>query len=268
MRRAYHTVGCIFEENKTIAVVSLSRPEQLNAMNVEMGHEFKQMLNELPHTVRCVVLTGKGKAFSAGGDIQFLEDRARDTPHHNTQEMLRFYDRFLSMRRLKVPIISAINGPAVGAGLCLAMATDIRVTYSECMLQLPFSTFGLHPGMAATFFLPQVAGYETALRLLLTGDKINGKQAKEMGLVSECLNEPEDVLTKSLEIASSIASCPPVGIETTLMTLRRQQELYSGGLASALAREADAQAACYATPEFLEQVLATKERISSKKKQR
>mmetsp|Transcript_2419 Transcript_2419/g.4559 ORF Transcript_2419/g.4559 Transcript_2419/m.4559 type:complete len:238 (+) Transcript_2419:100-813(+) len=235
-------------------------------MTVTMGEEFKKTIESLPESVRCVVLTGSGRAFSAGGDLDFLEARANDNPHHNTEEMLRFYDRFLVVRKCKVPVLSAIHGPAVGAGLCLAMATDIRVTHKECVLQFPFSALGLHPGMAATFFMPIVAGQEAAFRLLLTGDKVTGEEALKLGLVSCVEEKAEDVVTTALEMAERIAAHPHVGIATTLATLRMHQDAAVGGLKAALVREADAQAACYATPELAQKVADTKAAIASKSK--
>jgi len=267
-RRFSSAVKVHYEKAKSVAVLTLNRPDQLNAMTVEMGEAFKHEVSNLAPEVRAVILTGEGRAFSAGGDIKFLEDRANDTPHNNTVEMLNFYHRYLAIRSCKVPVISAIHGPAVGAGLCLAMATDIRITHNECKLQFPFTKLGLHPGMAATFFLPQAIGYQAATQLLLTGDTISGIEALSLGMVSESLEEDKDVLPRALEIASSIASNPLVGIQTTLATLRTQQDqmAISGGLQAALVREADAQCACYATKDLADKVQATKERISGKKK--
>eukprot|EP00471_Norrisiella_sphaerica_P002007 CAMPEP_0184483074 /NCGR_PEP_ID=MMETSP0113_2-20130426/4681_1 /TAXON_ID=91329 /ORGANISM="Norrisiella sphaerica, Strain BC52" /LENGTH=236 /DNA_ID=CAMNT_0026863225 /DNA_START=294 /DNA_END=1004 /DNA_ORIENTATION=- len=235
-------------------------------MTVEMGEQFQTLVTNLPDGIRCVVLTGEGRAFSAGGDLEFLEARANDTPHQNTQEMLAFYDRFLCIRNLKVPVVSAINGPAIGAGLCLAMATDIRVTHDECQLQFPFSKLGLHPGMGATFYLPSIAGYEVASRLLLTGEMITGAKAKEWGMVTESVGDATQVLEKAMELASLVAKNPPVGIETTLKTLRQQQDSTHSGLRAALMREADAQASCYATKDLMKAVLNTRSKIASKTK--
>jgi enoyl-CoA hydratase/carnithine racemase len=113
--------------------VTLNRPSSLNAMTVEMGQAFEECMRSLSTapSVRCVVLTGAGAGFSAGGDLNFLQSRSTDTPFHNAREMRAFYSRFLSLRTLPVPIIAAINGPAVGAGLCVAAACDMRVTASK-----------------------------------------------------------------------------------------------------------------------------------------
>ena len=109
--------------------------------------------------VRAAILTGAGKAFSAGGDLDWLLARHRDTPENNIKVMQEFYKRFLVMRQLPVPIIAAINGPAIGAGLCLAVGgADVRIAGNKAKLGVTFTRLGLHPGMAATHFLPQLVG--------------------------------------------------------------------------------------------------------------
>lgn len=116
-----------------------------------------------------MVLTGEGRAFSAGGDLAWLRERASSDPRDNVDTMLAFYDRFLCLRSLPVPIIAAINGPAVGAGLCLTLACDLRVAARSAKLGFTFVHLGLHPGMGCTHFLPKIAGPQTAARLLLSG---------------------------------------------------------------------------------------------------
>ena len=105
------------------------------------------------------MLPGAGKAFSAGGDLEWLLARHRDTPDNNIRIMQEFYKKFLVLRSLPVPVIAAINGPAVGAGLCLAMGgADIRVASNNARMGVTFTKLGLHPGMAATHFLPTIVG--------------------------------------------------------------------------------------------------------------
>lgn len=138
-----------------------------------MGQEFEQVVDTIATSredIRAVVLTGAGKGFSAGGDINWLMERHAAEPHHNVDTMRRFYSMYLSVRRIPVPVISAINGAAVGAGLCLTLATDIRVAAKEAKLGFSFVHLGLHPGMAGTFFLPKVVPQQVANRLLLTGE--------------------------------------------------------------------------------------------------
>lgn len=114
-----------------VAVVTLNQPEKMNAMTVDMGVAFEAAVAELckepPTSLKACVLTGAGRAFSAGGDLKFLMDRHNDAPTNNARIMRDFYSRFLSVRKLEVPVIAAINGPAIGAGLAVACACDLRI---------------------------------------------------------------------------------------------------------------------------------------------
>lgn len=114
-----------------VAIITLNQPEKMNAMTVEMGEAFERVVADLctkpPPALKACVLTGAGRAFSAGGDLEFLMDRHRDAPTNNAKIMREFYSRFLSVRKLEVPVIAAINGPAIGAGMAVACACDIRI---------------------------------------------------------------------------------------------------------------------------------------------
>ena len=135
----------------------------------------------------------------AGGDLSWLLERHRDTPNNNIDIMQTFYKRFLIIRSLEVPVISAINGAAVGAGFCLALGgSDIRVAGAKAKMGLTFAKLGLHPGMAATHFLPGIAGPQVAADLLLTGRLVGAPEAVQLGLVAK---QADDALQASLDIA-------------------------------------------------------------------
>ena len=149
------------EREGQVAVITLNNPSKMNALTEPMGDALISTVNKLKGdtNVRAAILTGAGKAFSAGGDLDWLLARHRDTPENNIKVMQEFYKRFLVMRQLPVPVIAAINGPAIGAGLCLAVGgSDVRIASNKAKLGVTFTRLGLHPGMAATHFLPQLIG--------------------------------------------------------------------------------------------------------------
>lgn len=131
-----------------------------------MGEQFQDIVKKITvdaDKIAAVVLTGEGRAFSAGGDLAFLEQRHYDSPSRNSAIMRNFYQRFLSLRSLPVPIIAAINGPAIGAGLCVALGCDLRIAASDAKLGVTFVGLGLHPVwctmQAGAFQLSHLAGH-------------------------------------------------------------------------------------------------------------
>ena len=244
------------EEGGKVVVLTLNNPAKLNALTGDMGDQLTEKVQEVQESseVRAVILTGAGKAFSAGGDLDWLMARHRDTQHNNVNVMKAFYSKFLVIRSLAVPVIAAINGPAVGAGFCLALGADLRVAHSKAAMGLTFTKLGLHPGMAATHFLPLLAGPQVASDLLLTGRLITGTEASGLGLVARV---GEDCQLLARELAAGVCDAGPTATRTLLATLREGQER---GLQEAFHREATAQAICYQTRDFAEGVQALQER--------
>lgn len=247
-----------------ICTITFNRPEQANAMTIAMGNEFVSTIDKIKQDqrVKVVVLTGAGQAFSAGGDLEFLLERPKHTPAENAEEMRRFYDRFLQIRTLPVPTIAAINGAAVGAGLCVSLACDLRLCSPKAKLGLTFVNLGIHPGMGASYLLPLLIGHQLASTLLLTGEIVNAQKALEMKLVASV---EEKVMDASLALAKNIAHQSPVAIRTLTKTLRMWQE-DKPSLERALWREADAQAQCYASQEYLQRVNAIRDKVKADKK--
>jgi len=240
-----------------VATIWFDNPGKSNAMTADMGDQFREVVEQLrrgtatsglaPGGVGAVVLTGRGSAFSAGGDMNFLRARSKDTPSRNAQIMFDFYRRFLCLRSLPVPVVAAVNGPAIGAGLCVALACDVRVALSSAKLGITFVGLGLHPGMGATHFLPQIVGQQNAARLILTGDIVTGDEAKAMGMVLETHATPAATLAAAYKIAARMAERAPLAVRSAVRTLRNQQD---EGLERALWREADAQSQCYGSADL------------------
>jgi enoyl-CoA hydratase len=170
--------------------------------------------------------------------------------------MLPFYRAWLSILDLDVPTIAAVNGPAIGAGLCLALACDLRFAASGARFGAPFVRLGMHPGMAATWLLPEVVGAAHARDLLLTGRTVAADEALRIGLVSRVV-EPDRLLEEALGAADQIAATAPLASALTTRALR------TGGhadLEAALQWEALAQPVTLATEDLQEGIRAARER--------
>ncbi len=243
---------------RRVAVVSLDLPSRRNSMSGAMTASWVELMAALrtDDALAAVVVTGAPPAFSAGGDLSWIVSEP-DAPVADLRaRMLAFYRSWLSVRELEVPSIAAVNGAAVGAGFALALACDLRYAASDARLGVPFTSLGLHPGMATTWSLPQVAGSAVARDLLLTGRVVSGQEAERLGLVSRAV--PADaVLDEAVAAAERIAAAAPVATRLTLQALR------GGGHATyeaALQWEALAQATTLATRDVHEGIAAAAEK--------
>ena len=250
------------ERSAGVVTVVLNDPDNLNAMSEDMAAEFSQIVRDLKARagdLRAIVLTGEGRAFSAGGDLAMLEEKQKLSADENRKQMIKFYQSFLSIRTVNIPLIAAINGHAIGAGLCVASACDIRVASEKAKLGFTFVKLGLHPGMGATYFLPRLLGISVATELLLTGRVIDAAYAKEIGLVSKVV--PDAALNGEVDgIVSELKGAGPSSVRELLQSLRGDP----AELSAALDREANAQARSYASEEFKEGVRAAREKRAAK----
>jgi enoyl-CoA hydratase/carnithine racemase len=240
-----------------IATITLNDAERLNAMSDEMASSFADTVRTLrgAQPLRAVILTGAGKAFSAGGDLGMLDQKRSLTGEANRLAMHTFYDSFLSLLTLKVPLIAAINGAAIGAGLCLACACDIRVASDTAKLGFTFLKLGLHPGMGATFLVPRIIGRSRATELLLSARILSAHDALNIGLVSRVC-AANQVNATAHEIAVEILSSGPEASAQLLETMRA--DLHQ--LPAALEREALCQSINYVSTEFAEGIAAVREK--------
>jgi enoyl-CoA hydratase/carnithine racemase len=228
-------------------------------MGLEMAAEFQSQVAQLAHDrgVRALIITGAGAAFSAGGDLAMLTAKPAKSMAQNRAEMLNYYQSFLGITKLPFPIICALNGHAIGAGLGLALACDIRLVSNTARLGLNFTRLGLHPGMGTTFFLPRLVGHAVALDLLTTGRVMNAEEALTLGMVSKVV-APDELAREAQFVADEYRQCGPAALAGLLQTLRPTDD----ELARALTREADEQSKNYASAEFAEGLAAALEKRS------
>ncbi len=194
-------------DNHGIALVRLNRPAALNTLNPQLAEDFVSVVNELQAAagLRAVVLTGNGKAFSAGGDLaafkaaadagQFLQDMAGE-----------FHKGIHMLRRIDAPWIAAINGPCFGVGLSLACACDLRVAAAGATFAVAFTAVGLSPDSGLPYFLPKIVGAGMATELALLNPTIDANRAKEINLVN--LVTAQDVVEEALAMARKLAALP------------------------------------------------------------
>jgi enoyl-CoA hydratase len=193
-----------------VAVVTVSRPQALNALNTRFFQEMDALVAEYRDRadIKAVVITGDGKAFVAGADIAEMVDKT-------SEEGSRFsrlgQATFRSLELLDKPVIAAVNGFALGGGLELALGCDFRVASAKAKFGQPEVNLGLIPGYAATQRLPRLIGLGNALFLLMTGEMIGADEALRMGLVQKVV-EPEALLPTAVELAKLMASKGPKAV--------------------------------------------------------
>lgn len=241
-----------------VVLLTLALPDRRNAMTNELTEAWQSAIADLAadREARAVVVTGEGKAFCAGGDLGWIAESPDLGIDAIRNRMLPFYRAWLAIASLEIPSIAAVNGPAVGAGLCLALACDLRYVASTATLSAPFTQIGMHPGMAATYLLPQAVGLPVAKELLLTGRAVSADEALRIGLVNGVC-EPDELLDTALATADRIAAAAPVATKLTVAGLR------TGGHASlddALHYEALAQPLTFGMADLTEGLAAAKER--------
>ncbi len=239
-------------------MVTLDNPARRNAMSDAMTASWARLMAELrtDRDARALLVTGAGPAFCSGGDTSWIGSEPDASVDRLRTRMIGFYRDWLSVRDLEIPTIAAVNGAAIGAGLCLALACDLRYATPRAKLGAPFTVLGMHPGMAATWLLPEVVGLAAARELLLTGRVVAGQEARELGLVNRVLAE-DGFVDAATDVAATVAAAAPVATRYTTTALR------GGGHASleaAVQWEALAQPVTLATADLQEGLAAAREK--------
>lgn len=227
-----------------IATITYNRPEKLNAMTGEMAALMWEAVRQVNASdeVRCVILTGTGKAFCAGSDIADLD--RYDTPW-NFRNRPEYCD---AVRALLKPCIAAVNGYAMGGGLEMALSSDIRIAADTAKFAAPEIKLGWIGGGGMTALLAHSIGPSNAALMVMTGDPVPAARALEWGLVSE-VTAPGDLIARATDIAQTIAARAPIAAETARLNL---QAAFNMPLERAVAYERDLQAVCFATSDAAE----------------
>ena len=205
--------GLLFEKKDNIATITLNAPDKLNAISTKMRASLLQIIDDLgkDDSVKVVILTGAGRGFCAGADLSELT--AGPMPEPTLYERLQGPPR-PAFFKLEKPVIAAINGACVGAGLSLALTCDIRIASDKAKFGSAFIKLGATPDNGMSYWLPRIMGTAAALEFLLTGKIIMGAEAKQSGLVSQVV-PPEELMKVSQELAAQIAQYPLLALSLT-----------------------------------------------------
>ncbi|MFY7720519.1 MAG: crotonase/enoyl-CoA hydratase family protein, partial [Brevundimonas sp.] len=246
-----------------IELWTLDRPDRLNALpDLGDGEAFAAACEAVnaDQGVRCVVLTGAGRAFSAGGDLRAMKDR-RDLFAGSGAEIREGYRRVVhrivrSLYGLEVPLIAAVNGPAMGLGCDIAGLADIRIASDAASFGVPFLKLGILPGDGGAWLMPRNIGYARAAEMLFTARVLDAKTAMEWGLVSRVV-APERLMDEAMEIAADVASRAPRALRMTKALLRQGRDATFDQI---LEMTASMQALAHLTDDHLEGVTAALEK--------
>ena len=250
----------LLKKEEGIAVITLNRPERFNAFTTSMYREFPRILDQLRRDdeIKAAILTGAGKGFCAGSDVsermvKRLEKGSEENRFENLQQVGGVA---LNVSSFDKPLIGAINGAAVGAGLSLALLCDIRLASAKARFGAVWLNVGLIPDVGATYYLPRIVGREKALELMLTRDIIGADEALRIGLVGKVL--PHDqLMDEAMKLAGVIAAGPSVAVELTKRGLQRSLE---NDLETQLDYESYAQNICRQTEDHREGIRAFAEK--------
>ena len=245
----------LINDSQGILTITLNRPEKLNAF---IGHMRRDLAEALEHagsdrSVRVVVITGAGRAFCAGGDVEFM---AQLMERHDTEEFARILGAgrrvIMAIRQMTKPVIAAVNGTAAGAGCNLAFACDLRIASTDASFTQSFIKVGLNPDWGGTFFLPRLVTPNKACELFFLGETIKAEEAERLNLVNQVVR-PDDLESATLQLAERLRAAPPIALAAA------KQAVYTSeahSLEEMLRYETEAQLRCFESDDGHEGVRA------------
>src|SRR5215208_5720549 len=210
---SYETIQ--LEMREAVCLLTLNRPDRLNALNVQVAKDFKAAVGEaLERGARAIVITGAGRAFSAGGDLREMQEIAKQDGRVEAffDEPLKLLNEaILLIRQTPVPFIAAVNGVASGGGCNLALACDLVIAAESAKFNQAFIKIGLTPDCGGTYMLPRLVGWKRATELLFSGDLISATEAAKMGMINSVLPDGE-LMNQAMAMADKLAQAPTAAI--------------------------------------------------------
>ena len=239
-----------YSEESAVGTITLDRPDRLNALTFEVYAELRDLFAALADrdAVRAVVITGSGRGFCSGGDVESIIGKLLEQDMAKLLTFTRMTGALIrNIRTLPKPVIAAINGIAAGAGAVIALASDFRIAVPHASLAFLFTKVGLAGAdMGAAYLLPRVVGLAHATELLFLGDRIPAEDAQRIGLVNRIV-QAEALMDEARALAMRLASGPAFAIGMTKTLLNQELDV---DFLSAIEAEAQGQAICMEAPEF------------------
>jgi 2-(1,2-epoxy-1,2-dihydrophenyl)acetyl-CoA isomerase len=250
----YETI--LYEKDHGVATITLNRPDKLNAFDGQMHEELHDALDSVAsdQEVRCVVLRGEGRGFSAGADLRSedLSREAGEAPDLGAYLRRTFSPTVTKIVAMEKPVIASLHGPVYGAGVGLALACDLRLAAQSATFSVAFIKIGLVPDVGVSFFLPRVVGLGRAMEMSLLGDAVDAAEAQRIGLVSRVVPD-EELRNETAALAGRLAAMPTQALGRIKHTLYAS---FEGDLATVLEAEAEGQASCGYTEDHAEGLAA------------
>jgi 2-(1,2-epoxy-1,2-dihydrophenyl)acetyl-CoA isomerase len=234
-----------------VGTLTLNRPDRLNAVDAPMARELVEAVTELlaDNQVRVLVITGAGRAFSAGGDVKFLGAALQESRYSDAMALVRSGGKLVRLiRDTAKPVLASLNGVAAGGGANLALACDLRIASDTAGIGQVFHKIGLHPDWGGTYFLPRLVGPSKALELIWSAEVVPAAQCLELGLVNRVVPAAQ-LAAVTAEWAQQLAALPPIAASQAKQAVYKNMEM---NLASALTLEEDHQERCFKSKDALE----------------
>jgi 2-(1,2-epoxy-1,2-dihydrophenyl)acetyl-CoA isomerase len=249
----------ILSAEGAITTIKLNRPDKLNAFGGSMREELLDAVSAVAadSNIRVLVVTGEGRGFSAGGDIDYLKKIREEKDEQAFRALLSAGQTITRMfRSMSKPVIAAVNGPCAGAGFSFALGCDIRIASERATFGASFARIGLHPDWGGSWFLPRLVGSAQACELIFTGAMISAQQAERIGLVNRVVPH-DDLMSTVMDLALTMAKNSPKVLRLAKESIYRS---LTSDLETALARENEVQTECFYSEDFLEGLKAFTEK--------
>jgi len=222
---SYECIG--LEKKDHLAILRLNRPDKLNALNPAMREDMLTAITEVRNDdeVRVLIITGTGRGFCSGVDLSKNQDNLEQVPQNQRLDDLDWMGRqAIAFYRLDKPVIAAVNGIAVGAGMSLALSCDLRVGSEKTRYKTVFPERSLSPDSGISFFLPRIIGYSRAADLLMTSRLVEAEEAYRLGILDRLVKH-DTLIEEAIKLAKDIAFWPPMAIRTTKRILQMNMDV-------------------------------------------